>query len=276
MSISVVDAKRIIDEIHQTRVELKSAIDASEARIQLRIEESYERIRKLEEENTYLKEKIEKLERQQNSTNIVIFGLNKERHEISFEYLRDELQSLLQIDLSINQIKNIHCLGSQKNCPVKVEFVSYLTKKNIFANCKKLKGTGISIAHDLTAQQRADLVVLKRHLQTHRLDKNKKSFIKGNKLIVDEIEYAVEQLLEIEQGEEFPDEVTKTNSTPATPTQPLIREVFEEEKSHQAAKPNITTPKISGSSGTVRKQPQKSNVNKNIEKVKTRSTSEKK
>ncbi|KAG5889465.1 hypothetical protein JTB14_016571 [Gonioctena quinquepunctata] len=120
MNPTGIDAKRIIDEIQQNRAELKSAIVASEARIQLRIEESYERIRKLEVENSFLKQKIEKLERQQKSNNIIIFGLNRERHEITFDFIKSQLKSLLQVDLTANQIKDKYCLGSKRNSPVKI------------------------------------------------------------------------------------------------------------------------------------------------------------
>ncbi|KAG5900399.1 hypothetical protein JTB14_037144 [Gonioctena quinquepunctata] len=124
MSFSGIDAQIIIEEIQQNRTELKIAIDASEARIQLRIEESYKKIRKLEAENYFLKNKVEKLERQQISNNIVVFGLNKHCHEISLDFIKDELKTLLEIEITANQVGNIHCLGSQINCPVKIEFVS--------------------------------------------------------------------------------------------------------------------------------------------------------
>lgn len=39
MNSTGIDTKRIIDEIQQNRTELKNAIDASEVRIRLRIEE---------------------------------------------------------------------------------------------------------------------------------------------------------------------------------------------------------------------------------------------
>ncbi|KAG5897229.1 hypothetical protein JTB14_023648 [Gonioctena quinquepunctata] len=160
MSSIGIESKRIIEEIQQNRVELKNAIEASEARIQLRIEESNERIRQLETENSILKLEIEKLERQQKKGNIVIFGLNKERHEITFDVIRNELKSLLQIDVSLNQIKDIYSLGSSKNSPVKVEFASNITKKQVLQTVK-IEGNRISISQDLTTRQREELAVLK-------------------------------------------------------------------------------------------------------------------
>ncbi|KAG5874245.1 hypothetical protein JTB14_028122 [Gonioctena quinquepunctata] len=264
MSSIGIESKRIIEEIQQNRVELKNAIEASEARIQLRIEESNERIRQLETENSILKLEIEKLERQQKKGNIVIFGLNKERHEITFDVIRNELKSLLQIDVSLNQIKDIYSLGSSKNSPVKVEFASNITKKQVFANCKKLKGTGISISQDLTTRQREELAVLKRHLQTHKQNKNENAYIKGNKLVVNKIEYTVQQLLDFEGGK---DEGTKSRSVPSTPTQPLLRGLDEEE----TTKPVTPSTKPSGAN---KKLISNQTPGQNLGKIKTRLTSE--
>ncbi|KAG5896800.1 hypothetical protein JTB14_032046 [Gonioctena quinquepunctata] len=68
----------------------------------------------------------------------------------------------------------------------------------------------------------------KRHLQIHRANKNKKSFIRGNKLVVDKIEYTASQLAEIEKREEGTEELINSNSDPPIPTQPLIFEFLEE------------------------------------------------
>ncbi|KAG5874173.1 hypothetical protein JTB14_011793 [Gonioctena quinquepunctata] len=229
MSSIGIESKRIIEEIQQNRVELKNAIEASEARIQLRIEESNERIRQLETENSILKLEIEKLERQQKKGNI-----------------------------------DIYSLGSSKNSPVKVEFASNITKKQVFANCKKLKGTGISISQDLTTRQREELAVLKRHLQSHKQNKNENAYIKGNKLVVNKIEYTVQQLLDFEGGE---DEGTKSRSVPSTPTQPLLRELDEEE----TTKPVTPSTKPSGA---IKKLISNQTPGQNLGKIKTRLTSE--
>lgn len=270
------DIKRLIDEINQVKAELKSVIEASEVRIQLRIEESHERIRQLENENIALKQKVESLERRQNLNNIVIFGLNKKREEVTFDYIRKKLETLLEINLAVHEIKDIRSLGFEGNCPMKIEFASNATKRRIFTNCKKLAGTGISIANDLTHQQRQELAVLKRHLKTHRQNTGIKSFIKGSKLIVDGIGYSVKELIEIEQK---PLEKSQRSSAPTTPSQPLLREVFEEETERIISKKTNppSTPRSSSSrtSDTVKKQPQKA-TNSNNDKIRTRSTGDKK
>ncbi|KAG5897685.1 hypothetical protein JTB14_011495 [Gonioctena quinquepunctata] len=100
-------------------------------------------------------------------------------------------------------------MGNHLNCPVKIEFVSNLLKKHVLENGKKLKVTNISISHE-------DLKILKKHLHLHRQDDTKRSYIRGNKLIVNGKHYSVEQLVEIDQHKE---EENNTKSAPATPIQ---------------------------------------------------------
>ncbi|KAG5878259.1 hypothetical protein JTB14_026695 [Gonioctena quinquepunctata] len=68
MNTGKTDVQKIIREIQMNRTELRNTIEASKARLQLRIEESNEKIGKLEKEKDFLKSKIEKLERQQKQT----------------------------------------------------------------------------------------------------------------------------------------------------------------------------------------------------------------
>ncbi|KAG5898109.1 hypothetical protein JTB14_027466 [Gonioctena quinquepunctata] len=101
--------------------------------------------------------------------------------------------------------------GSQKNCPVKIELISNLTKRNLLANCQKLKGTKISIANDLTVQQREEQAVLRRHLHLNRQE-DRTTFIKRNKLVINGREYSAEQLLQAEQ--EVSDNQSERKSAP--------------------------------------------------------------
>lgn len=268
MSPVETETERIINEIQLLRNELKNAIEASEVRLQLRIEESKEKVRKLEEENAALKRKVEWMERRQNSANIIVFGLNKRREEISVEFISHKLESLLEINLPQQEIKDVHCLGSEENCPVKIEFISTFTKKHIFANCKKLAGTGVSIANDLTLQQRQELAVLRRHLGLQK-QKGKTCFIRGNRLVIDKNEYTLKQLLDLEE--------LRGNSAPTTPSEPIFREVSETEitkKSCGIAKvPTTPTSRLGRTTGTTGATKKHSPViiNHNISRVSTRS-----
>lgn len=92
---------------------------------------------------------MELSKRSQNKNNIILFGLKKKNDEI---LVCKELTRLLDIRLEESDINDFFPLGRTENCPIKVELISYLKKRLIFKNTKKLKGTGVSITNDLTLQ----------------------------------------------------------------------------------------------------------------------------
>ncbi|KAG5899722.1 hypothetical protein JTB14_030110 [Gonioctena quinquepunctata] len=132
---------------------------------------------------------------------------------------------------------------------------------------QRIMRSDLKDAHDLTAQQREELAVLERHLNANRQYHDRTSFIRKNKLIIDGREYSVEQLLEAEKEETG--EQLERRSLPSTATQPLIKEAFDDgiTKLNQETTNIPITPKPSGSSGAIKKQPPKP-FNQNIEKVK--------
>ncbi|KAG5880598.1 hypothetical protein JTB14_026569 [Gonioctena quinquepunctata] len=114
-------------------------------------------------------------------------------------------------------------MGKNKNCPIKVEFVTQLKKKGILQNTRKLKNTGVSIVHDLTTIQQEELKVLKRHLEKERkLNINKKSFIKGNRLVTEAATFTVQELLNSEEIEDLPDYTKNTASSTKKHITPIV------------------------------------------------------
>lgn len=216
---------KVLVEIKKSKEELRNIILASETRLQLKIEELTFRLSQIEEENSTLKKQVEYLERQNKEKNIVIFGLEKESKELNVDFICREFKNLLDVQVEHFEISNLQPLGRNKNCPLKVEFLSNIKKQHILRNSNKLKGTGIFIAHDLTKKQREERKFLKKHLDQQR-NLGKPSKIKGNKLIVENQEYNIEQLQKIE----YEEEERKINSTPATPTQYLIKDTEPEPK----------------------------------------------
>ncbi|KAG5875664.1 hypothetical protein JTB14_012785 [Gonioctena quinquepunctata] len=109
-------------------------------------------------------------------------------------------------------------MEKNKNCPIKVEFVTQLKKKgNLQNTSRKLKNTGISIVHELTAK------VLKRHLEKERkLNSNKKSFIKGNKLVTEAATFIVQELLNSEEAKDLPDYTKNTAFTTKKHIPPIV------------------------------------------------------
>lgn len=206
----------ILEEIQKNRTELKYSIEASEARLLLEVAALNNKIVKLEIENTELKNKIEELERQNRQNNIVIFGLETSEEEINGKQICQDLKRLIHTDVIESDINNCYRLGKSVECPIKVEFVSYLKKKQILANCKNLKGTNVYIAHDLTPEQRNENQILRRHLNNARQNKNNTCFIKNNKLHINKKIYTPNDLLEIEESEVYL--INQNHSAPSTPT----------------------------------------------------------
>lgn len=106
----------------------------------------------------------------------------------------------MNINLNINQINNIYSIGKQQtNRPLIVEFISFFTKIEVLKNCKKLKGTKISITDDLTKNDQVIRQILLKH-QKQAKQYNLNAYIRGNKLIINDDTYTVEQL---ENGNEI-------------------------------------------------------------------------
>lgn len=208
--------KKLLEEVQRNRTEIKNAIEASEARLLLRIEEQSNRIRQLEVENQILNEKVENLERNSRNNNLIIYGLNKCPSDITSEFICNQIKILVGIDLQESDINNFYTLGKTETAPVKLELISFIKKKSILKNCNKLKGKNISIGNDLTTTQRKEYKILKYYL-THELkNKNYKTcYIKGNKLILDDLVYTAEELSHLDTDIAIG---KKGESAPSTPT----------------------------------------------------------
>ncbi|KAK9873648.1 hypothetical protein WA026_023512 [Henosepilachna vigintioctopunctata] len=125
--------------------------------------------------------------------NIIIFGLEKP-FEVTPAFICEEIRRLLQVELKESDISDLYQLGKKNNCPIKVEFISYLKKKEVILNARKLKESQISIAKDLTHQQREEIRKLKSFLEKIKDRTSKKAYIRGNRIIVETKEYTLTQL----------------------------------------------------------------------------------
>ncbi|KAG5894736.1 hypothetical protein JTB14_006155 [Gonioctena quinquepunctata] len=132
--------RSIREEISNTRTDMKNCIEASEARLLLKIEQLKSTVSKLEEENSELKARVELLKRVHDKRNILISGRNKKREEITAENLCKELKDLLEhVDLKDNDFSDVYPLGESENCPLKLEFNTSPKEREVLENCKKLK-----------------------------------------------------------------------------------------------------------------------------------------
>lgn len=192
--------KEIYGEILRNRTELKNLGEASEARILLKLETLNDKINNLEIENQQLKDRVELLDREVKKNNLIIFGLEETSESVSIEYICQKLQTLLGIEIHQSDVRDVYRLGKSKNNPVKIEFVSQATKKLVLKNCRQLKGTNISVTHDLTLKQREEGKKLRKHLSRFKENSSNKCTIKGNKLFVKNKTYTIDQLEEAEDG----------------------------------------------------------------------------
>lgn len=205
---------KLFEEIKKNRTDLKHCIEASEIRILLKIEEINERVKSLEKENERLNKKVEYLEREVKRNSILIYGLDLEE-DYTIDHVCTKIANILEIPLSSLDINDFTILNVPKH-PLKINLISNIKKKEIFKNCKKLKGTNIGISNDLTYNQRQDYKILKEHLKVAREQKEQKSFIRNNKLYVGNDEYTVEALKKLTNSKPV------ATSEPSTPTQQYI------------------------------------------------------
>lgn len=207
--VEEITLKQLLEEIKNSKKEVKNCISASESRLLLEIQALKSRNEYLERESADLKERLEKAERILNKNNVLVFGLKRDT-KLTSEFLCCELNKLLKTNIETTEISDCYALGREKNCPVKIEFVSYRTKKIIFEHVKNLKGTAVSVANDLTVQQRQENNRLRSFLLKARANSSEKSYIKGNRLVVGQRIYDLEEL-------DSSEEENRPNSAPSTP-----------------------------------------------------------
>lgn len=201
---------KILLELQNTKTELKKTIKDSETRI---LEELETKVKKLEEENAFLREAIQNYEIKSKKKNIIVFGVKKEAVR-NVSKLCEDLNQVLETNICERDINDVYSMGKGENCPIKIEFISFLRKKHVLANLKKLKGTKIGISDDMTKNQQEELKKLRKHLKIVREQQpEESSYIRGFKLYIGYVGYTAKQL---DDGEYIILE-KRSNSAPATP-----------------------------------------------------------
>ncbi|KAK9882624.1 hypothetical protein WA026_022261 [Henosepilachna vigintioctopunctata] len=135
-----------------------------------------------------------------------------------------EINRPLKIELSESDINDVYTLGKGINKPIKVELLSFVKKKKISHNTKQLKNTKIFISNDLTELQREEQNILRQHLKYLRENTEKRCYIKGNKLIIDNRGYNATEL------EKFHSQAIQKEGRSQSPLQVITRTPAQEEK----------------------------------------------
>lgn len=193
-------------------------------------------------------------ERRLRKNNIVVFGLPTFKNLLNDSL--ETLNNLLGLKITVSEINNIRIIGkvSTVNRPVLIEFISYLTKADIYKNVSKLKGTKISIAHDLCTADRDRHRILVKHLKIAQ-SRNLVAQIKGYKLVVDGKLFTAEELeqgagttdcedttSEYDVGDNRDDQLNQEEDCDATKTTP--EQLAKKRKFVKNAKPIVFTEEV--------------------------------
>ena len=201
-------------------------------------------------QNNYnkLESKIITLERKIRKNNIVIFGLGLESNESLVVNTINKLNSLLETAFTEADINNIYKIGNKDTTIV--EFLSFLKKKQVFKNIRKLKNTNIYVADGLCKEDQIERKTLNQNLREAK-SKQLNAYINKNTLYVNNERYTAKQLastltetnnLAEENNNSLEEEIDeiliepKSNSAPSTPA----RNTFELEETSYIQK-NIST-----------------------------------
>lgn len=197
-----------------TKQEIKGELKEINENLLERIHDQDRKLRELENKYETLKKNYNKLEKSSRKNNLIIFGLETDKiPENLTEFVVDLVKNRLQTEIHESEINNVYKIKTRRGTPVKIELVSYLKKVEILKKAGNLKGTGISLVHDLDFQERRDRQVLVYHMKQARSKKHYAKIV-GNKLKVDGDYYTAEQL-------EPPTNIyceVKSNSAPASPS----------------------------------------------------------
>lgn len=232
--------------------DIKSYIKTEVGQIKETIDEEVVKRKELEKDFLELKIKYKLLEKELRKNNIIICNLGYEEENDILKFTLEKLNQLLDINISKEEINNIYAIGKNKrDRPIIVKFTSYLTKQSVLKNCKKLKGTNISISEELALEERRNQKILRQHLKQARA-KKLNAYIKGDNLYINEEIYNAEKLItnekdgdnELDRNENISEnvEIQKSSSAPPTPIKiinnqvELNREEYELEKDENLPK----------------------------------------
>lgn len=234
--------KQLVETIktegQQIRRELKKDLQFENKKIIEKIDTCCKNIKEIEEKLNQLESKCKYFDRKLRKNNILIFGLEISDNVELINVVLEKIRELTDIEITAKEINNLYTVPLGNKRAVKIEFVSYLKKNLLLKQGYKLKGTNISFAQDLSFEERQERKFLRKHQQIART-KNYLARIRGNKLVVNNETYSIEQLKQFDVEEDSieiksnisisPTHNVKPNSAPATPS---VSQTFFEDSLH--------------------------------------------
>ncbi|CAG9825780.1 unnamed protein product [Phaedon cochleariae] len=194
------ETKSLIRSIYLQNKEIKEdilIIKNDLQKVSTNIQELEEKVKFLETQNNDLNAEIEIVKRNKKKNNLVIFGIEEVEESETWSVVKATLESKLSIKLEEDDINNSLRIGKQNTNgkrPIILELVRNLKKQEILKNCRKLKGTEISISHDLTPKERDEKKVLYKHYKEAKENKCEATLFR-NKLVINGVPYKYEDFV---------------------------------------------------------------------------------
>lgn len=210
---------KILLEIRQLRSELKGLQEKFD-KLDRKVQNGFEEIKaSFEDRYSSITDRVESIDRKLRKNNIVIYGLetNSYTTPVLLTSVITFFKKELDIEIRKTELNDVYAIGKSHQRPVIVEFVSYLTKREILQETNKLKGKNLFINHDLTRNQQKIGKVLRGQLKIARKE-DPKAYIKRDKIYSRGEVFTVEDFPDaLEQLNIHPVTTEKPNSAPATP-----------------------------------------------------------
>lgn len=133
---------------------INSNLEALIRNLEIRLSETENRVSSLENENCQLKNQLDRHEQYSRRNNIRIYGVPLESNQEDTDSLVIKLVSeKLGVNISMSSIDRSHRLRNTngKHPPILVKFANYHARASIMERKKRLKGSGVMIAEDLTS-----------------------------------------------------------------------------------------------------------------------------
>ncbi|CAH1974999.1 unnamed protein product [Acanthoscelides obtectus] len=209
MKITEESSRRVIEEANskqstEIKEYIKSEIDSLSVQLNDKLNQ---KISEIEENYNELKIQYEKLQKELKKNNLIVFGLNAPSDCNLISFVIGKINSLLELSLVPSDINDVYTIGKQtSNKPIILKLVSYLKKKEILRNCKKLKGTNIAIGVELTPEEQKEQKILRQQLKKAR-KQNQNAFIKNRKLVVNGTEFTAHELIADEESSDEEEEI---------------------------------------------------------------------
>lgn len=156
------------------------------------------RVCELEGENTYLRGRLENIERSSRKNQVIVFGFKEESEDFLERRILELFRGTLSVNIQRQDIDNLYRIGKKGTStsrPIIIRFVRFSEKQRVLKNLNKLKGTGISITNDLTLQQQEEQKILYKYCKVAKSRQFAVKIDKGH-LVVNGETFTVKDLRE--------------------------------------------------------------------------------